>query len=179
MAGLPPASESALPLFESVTQLIEQVAARQPLVLVLEDLHWADEMSLRLLAFVGRRIPAWTALLIATAREEELTDASMARQTLGELSRAPQAMPVMLAPLSRPDIALLVRARTRAGSDALTVAQVEKRILGHERGQSVRRRGGDTRPRPEQPVGWRPSRIPARRPCPRACVTSSPGDWTA
>ena len=71
----PPASDSALPLFESVAELIEQVAARQPLVLVLEDLHWADEMSLRLLAFVSRRIPAWTALLVATAREEELADA--------------------------------------------------------------------------------------------------------
>ena len=59
MAGLPPASDSALPLFESMAELVEQVAARQPLVLVLEDLHWADEMSLRLLAFVSRRIPAW------------------------------------------------------------------------------------------------------------------------
>jgi hypothetical protein len=59
LAGLPAASDGALPLFESVAELIEQVAARQPLVLVLEDLHWADEMSLRLLAFVSRRIPAW------------------------------------------------------------------------------------------------------------------------
>ena len=82
IASLPPASDGALPLFESVAGLIEQVAARQPLVLVLEDVHWADEMSLRLLAFVSRRIPAWTALLIVTAREEELTDGSMARRTV-------------------------------------------------------------------------------------------------
>src|SRR5215813_12526686 len=61
VAGLPPAGDGALPLFESVAELIAQVAARQPLVLLLEDMHWADEMSLRLLAFVGRRIPAWAA----------------------------------------------------------------------------------------------------------------------
>src|SRR5262249_47002130 len=82
MAGLPPASDSALPPVERVAQLIEQAAASQPLVLVLEDLHWADEMSLRLLAFVSRRIQAWTALLIVTAREDELADAAMARRTL-------------------------------------------------------------------------------------------------
>ena len=134
MAGLTPASDSALPLFESVVQLIEQVAARQPLVLVLEDVHWADEMSLRLLAFVSRRIPAWTVLLVTTAREEELADASMARRTLEELSRAPQAVRVVLSPLSRPDTALLVRALTRVGSDAPAVAQLEAQVWAMSEG---------------------------------------------
>ena len=128
------ASDGALPLFESMAELIEQVAACQPLVLVLEDLHWADEMSLRLLAFVSRRIPAWPALLITTAREEELAEASPARRTLEELSRAPQAMLVGLSPLSRPDTALLVRALIRVGSDAPTVAQVEERIWAMSEG---------------------------------------------
>src|SRR6185436_5786424 len=106
LAGLPAASDGALPLFESMAELVERVAARQPLVLVLEDLHWADEMSLRLLAFVSRRIPAWTALLVATAREEELAHASMARRTVEELSRASEALPAVLSPLSRSDTAL-------------------------------------------------------------------------
>ena len=128
LAGLPAASDGALPLFESVAELIEQVANRQPLVLVLEDLHWADEMSLRLLAFVSRRIPAWTALLVATAREDELAHASMARRTVEELSHASEAAPAVLSPLSRSDTALLVRALARVGSDARTVAQVEERI---------------------------------------------------
>src|SRR6185436_3172269 len=128
LAGLPAASDGALPLFESVAELIEQVARRQPLVLVLEDLHWADEMSLRLLSFVSRRIPAWTALLVTTAREEELADAAMARRTVEDLSRASNGRPLVLSPLSRPDTALLVRALARVGSDARMVAQVEARI---------------------------------------------------
>jgi len=94
-------------------------------VLVLEDLHWADEMSLRLLAFVSRRIRAWMALLVTTAREEELADAAMARRTVEDLSRASQGMPLVLSPLSQSDTALLVRALARVGSDARTVAQVE------------------------------------------------------
>jgi DNA-binding SARP family transcriptional activator len=127
-AGLPRASDSALPLFESLADLIKQLSARQPLVLVLEDLHWADEMTLRLLAFVSRRIPAWSALLVVTAREEELADASLARRTLQDLSRTGRAQPVVLPPLSRSDTAQLVRALTRLGSDVQTVARLEEQI---------------------------------------------------
>ena len=134
IASLPPASGGALPLFESVAGLIEQAAARQPLVLVLEDLHWADEMSLRLLAFVSRRIPAWTALLIVTAREEELADGSMARRTVEDLSRASQGTSIGLSPLSRPDTDLLVRALIRVGSDVPTVAHVGAKIWAMSEG---------------------------------------------
>ncbi len=134
MAGLPPASDSALPLFESVAELVEQVAARQPLVLVLEDVHWADEMSLRLLTFVSRRIPACMALLVTTARDEELADSSNARRTLEALTRGPQATPITLSPLSRADTVLLVRALTRVGTDARSVARVEEHIWAMSEG---------------------------------------------
>ena len=50
--GLPLSSDDDLRLFESVARLIEHLVRPQPLVLMLEDVHWADEMSLRLLAFV-------------------------------------------------------------------------------------------------------------------------------
>src|SRR5262249_9374338 len=133
-ADLPPASGNALPLFESIAELLEQVAARQPLLLVIEDLHWADEMSLRLLAFVGRRIPGWPALLVATARHEDLADASMARQIVDELSGATTGTAVGLSPLSRPDTAQLIRALTRVGSDAPRLAQVEEQIWAMSEG---------------------------------------------
>src|SRR5262249_20227305 len=44
----PPAPEDPMRLFEAVARLLEQLASAQPLVLVLEDVHWADEMSVRL-----------------------------------------------------------------------------------------------------------------------------------
>src|SRR4030095_6112709 len=106
--GLPPPSDSDLRLFEAVAQLVEQVAARQPLVLMLADVHWADEMSLRLLAFVSRRIPKWAALVVTTSREEELADASVSRRTVQELSGEVLVAPLVLAPLSRPDTTRLV-----------------------------------------------------------------------
>ena len=135
--GLPPPSDSPLPLFESVAELLEHVAAHQPLVLVLEDMHWADEMSLRLLAFVRRRLTAWPALLIVTAREEDLADAALAQRTMGELSRTPPATPVRLAPLSRAHIALIVRALARVGSDETTLAQLEEGIWAMSEGNPL------------------------------------------
>ena len=134
LPGLPPPSGGALPLFESVAMLIEQVAARHPLLLVLEDLHWADEMTLRLLAFVSRRVRAWKVLLVATAREEELVTAPMASSTLDELSRAPQAVPLALSPLSRSDTALLVRVLIGIGSDTPALASAEERIWAMSEG---------------------------------------------
>jgi len=119
--GLPRASDSPLPLFESLTQLLEQLAARQPLVLVLEDMHWADEMSLRLLSFVSRRLPLRPALLVVTAREEDLAAAALAQQTVGDLCHAPDATPMRLEPLSRADIGGIVRSLTRVGSDVTSL----------------------------------------------------------
>jgi DNA-binding SARP family transcriptional activator len=132
--ALPPASDSALSLFESVVQLVEKLAARQPLVIVLEDLHWADEMSLRLLTFVSRRVQAWPVLLIVTARGDELGEATMAQRTVDEMGRAPHAVPIALSPLSRTETGLLVRALTRVGSDAAAVARVEERIWAMSEG---------------------------------------------
>ena len=111
-----------------MAELIERVAARQPLVLVLEDLHWADEMTLRLLAFVSRRIAVWPVLLVATARQEELAEASLARRTIEDLRPLPQTLPVALSPLSQRDTTLLVRALARVGRNAGHAAQVEAQI---------------------------------------------------
>jgi len=127
-AGLPRASNGPLLLFESMAELIEQMACRRPLLLVLEDVHWADEMSLRLLAFTARRISAWAVLLVATARREELADASMAHRTLEELGRAPRACAVLLSPLGRADTDLLVRALTHIGIDERRLGLLEERI---------------------------------------------------
>src|SRR5262249_10176105 len=70
-SGGPAATADRLLLFESVAHVVGQLAVGQPLVLGLEDLHWADELSLRLLAFVARRIRAARVLIIATVREDE------------------------------------------------------------------------------------------------------------
>jgi DNA-binding SARP family transcriptional activator len=107
----PPAATASDPaqLFEAMAQLLERMAPAQPVLLILEDLHWADEMSLRLLAFVGRRLQRWRMLAVVTAREEDLSDATVLRHTLDELSHGNQLVWLAVAPLSREDTVVLAR----------------------------------------------------------------------
>ncbi len=78
-AAPPITPESHVRLFELVDELVARVASRQPVLLILEDLHWADEMSLRLLSFVGRHAAPRSLLVLGTARDEELADAPVTR----------------------------------------------------------------------------------------------------
>ena len=96
-------------LFEAVGELLARLTDRQPLVVVLEDLHWADEMSLRLLAFLGRRLSPWRLLLVSTARAEELGDAPTLRRALEDLEREPQVESLTLDRLSEADTLALVQ----------------------------------------------------------------------
>lgn len=82
----------------------------------LEDLHWADDMSLRLLAFLGRRLADRRVLLVVTAREEELPDAAVLRQTLHEIEHENLGRRLTLGPLSQAEIAMLVRTLALAGT---------------------------------------------------------------
>ena len=68
-------------------------------VLVLEDLHWADEATLDVLRLVGRRIEALPTLVLGTYRDE-LDRAHLLRMVLGELSSQPGIESVRLQPLS-------------------------------------------------------------------------------
>src|SRR6185503_13435096 len=61
-----PRAGDRLRLFEAVSHLVEWLAAGRTLLVVLEDLHWADDISLRLLAHLGRRIAGWPVLAIVT-----------------------------------------------------------------------------------------------------------------
>jgi DNA-binding SARP family transcriptional activator/tetratricopeptide (TPR) repeat protein len=96
-------------LFEAITELLGRLARRQPLVVLLEDLHWADEMSVRLLAFFGRRLRTVPLLTLATIREEELADGAFLRLTLDELDGSGELERVPVAALSRADTAALVQ----------------------------------------------------------------------
>ncbi|HEV7711025.1 MAG TPA: AAA family ATPase [Asanoa sp.] len=61
-----------------------QAAARPP-VIVLEDLHWADEATLDVLSLLGRRITTIPALVVATYRDDEIGRAHPLRRLLGEV----------------------------------------------------------------------------------------------
>lgn len=97
-------------LFEPLLELLRVLAEEHPLILGIEDLHWADTMSARFLAFVGRRIDRLPVLIVASTRPEELVDAPALVAALKELRDEDALDEIALGPLSEVDSRALIRA---------------------------------------------------------------------
>jgi DNA-binding CsgD family transcriptional regulator/tetratricopeptide (TPR) repeat protein len=79
-------SESIVSRDQLFSRLLERLSPPNPFsIVVLEDLHWADEATLDFLRFLGRRIQRTRCLLIATYRDDELAPTHLLRGVLGEL----------------------------------------------------------------------------------------------
>ena len=91
-------------LFDSITAFLKCAARRKPMVLVLDDLHWADHPSLLLLEFVARELANSRVMVIGTYRDMELSRQHPLSQTLGELTRERLFQRVLLRGLDREDV---------------------------------------------------------------------------
>jgi DNA-binding CsgD family transcriptional regulator len=78
-----------------------------PTLLVFEDVHWADEATLDVLRFLGRRVGGTRALVIATYRDDETGPSHPLRVLLGDLATAASVRRVALPPLSEGAVAVL------------------------------------------------------------------------
>ena len=131
LADLPPAAplESAgarFRLFDAVTGFLTSAAAARPLVLVLDDLHAADEPSLLLLQFVSRELGESRLLIVAAYRDIDPRLADPLATTLGELAREPVTRTVALAGLDEADIARYIElAAGRPATDLSAVLHAE------------------------------------------------------
>jgi DNA-binding CsgD family transcriptional regulator len=74
-------------LFEILVDLVERLGREQPLILVLEDLHWADRSTRELFGFLARTLRSSAVLLIATFRSDELHRGHPLRAFVAELDR--------------------------------------------------------------------------------------------
>ncbi|HET9938591.1 MAG TPA: AAA family ATPase, partial [Gaiella sp.] len=83
-----------------VVAALADAAQESALVVVLEDVHWADEATLDVLRVAGRRIEGLPLLLVATYRDDELDRAHPLRVVLGELATAIGVVRLELPPLS-------------------------------------------------------------------------------
>lgn len=104
--------------FESVAELIRLQAETQPVLVILEDLHWADQMTVRLSAFLGHRLQSWRVVLVLTAREDELAELPHVIGALDDLGRESHAGRHVLSPLTKANTELLVRTLSRGSGAA-------------------------------------------------------------
>jgi DNA-binding CsgD family transcriptional regulator len=102
---------SQLALFESVRDFLASLSRTRPLVLVLEDLHWADQESLDLLRYLARHLDGRRILLLATYRDDEVTRQHLMFALLPNLVRESEAVRVELGPLSPESVEALVMSR--------------------------------------------------------------------
>jgi DNA-binding CsgD family transcriptional regulator/tetratricopeptide (TPR) repeat protein len=93
---------------ELFSALLRQIRERGGLhVLVVEDIHWADEATIDLLRFLGRRVRDVPVLLLATYRDEGLTATDPLRIALGDLATQRSVRRMTLPPLSADAVAVL------------------------------------------------------------------------
>ncbi|HEX6739341.1 MAG TPA: AAA family ATPase, partial [Vicinamibacteria bacterium] len=116
-----------------IERFLAAVAARRPLLVLLDDLHWADPASLDLLRRLGREADRLPLLLVATYRTEEVARPHPLHAVLPLLVREARADRLELRPLPDADLRALVAARYALPADELErlVAWVQARAEGN------------------------------------------------
>jgi predicted ATPase len=104
---------SRVALFERVIRDLQHT--RPATLFVIEDAHWADDASLDLITFLGRRIDRVPCLLAVSYRDDELAATHPLRRVIGELL-SPNVTRVKLSRLSPEAVALLARRGLRSPS---------------------------------------------------------------
>jgi DNA-binding winged helix-turn-helix (wHTH) protein/tetratricopeptide (TPR) repeat protein len=117
LPGLPDAvtldSEQArFRLFDSIALFLLNASRTRPLLLLLDDLHWADEPSLRLLHFLVRGVRDARVGLLGTYRDVELRRQHPLAQVLGLLAKEPHFRRVLLRGLVEPDVGRFIEDTT-------------------------------------------------------------------
>jgi DNA-binding winged helix-turn-helix (wHTH) protein/predicted ATPase len=118
---------------------LEAIAARTPLVLCLEDLHWSDQATLDFIAAFARRPERARILLLGTFRPTDVAHLTQSAQTIADgLQIRELCMEIALRPLDWPAVASYVSARFPAmkGSDA-ALASLARHVHAHTEGNPL------------------------------------------
>jgi ATP/maltotriose-dependent transcriptional regulator MalT len=110
---------------EVVTALMRELGAGRPSVVVLEDLHWADEATLDVLRVIARRVQAVPALVLASYRDDELDRVHPLRVAIGELTTAQAIVRLKIDPLSEAAVTELAEAHS------VDAGELYRRTLGN------------------------------------------------
>jgi DNA-binding NarL/FixJ family response regulator/tetratricopeptide (TPR) repeat protein len=124
-----PAADTQLRLFGEMLAVLEHLSAASPLVLVLEDLHWADASTLDLFAFLAHAVRDRRILLLGTYRSDEVRSGDPLQRVLADLLRRRAAIVLELEPLEREQLAALL-----ADLDEALPADVIAAICGRSDG---------------------------------------------
>jgi predicted ATPase len=120
-----------LQMFDAVRAVLVGRAERSPVVLVLEDLHWADPASRDLISFLARTMWSGRVTLVASYRSDELHRRHPLRPLLAELVRLPGIERLELAPFNRAELTDHLEAITGEPLAADQVQRIHARSEGN------------------------------------------------
>jgi tetratricopeptide (TPR) repeat protein len=118
-------------LFELVLHVLDRLGEQLPVVLVVEDLHWADRSTLDLLTFLVHNLHEERILIVGTYRSDELYGHPHLRAALAELNRSRHIQRVELASFQREELAAQLRGILGAAPPAAMVDRVFARSEGN------------------------------------------------
>jgi DNA-binding CsgD family transcriptional regulator/tetratricopeptide (TPR) repeat protein len=122
---------SQLRVFQETLALLFDRAATAPLLLVLEDLHWADTSTLDLVVFLAHNLHGRRVLLLATYRADERSSAERMRRFAERVRRSGSALALELGPLQRDELAALLAAHADAPPPAALTDAIVARSEGN------------------------------------------------
>jgi DNA-binding CsgD family transcriptional regulator/tetratricopeptide (TPR) repeat protein len=120
-----------LQVFDAVRVLLLRRSQRSPLVVVLEDLHWADRATRDLVGFLARTLWSGRVTLVASYRSDELHRRHPLRPLLAELVRLAGVERLELAPFSRAELAAQLGAISGAPLPADQLERIHARSEGN------------------------------------------------
>jgi DNA-binding CsgD family transcriptional regulator len=120
-----------LQVFDAVRAVLAGRSERSPVVVLLEDLHWADRATLDLVAFLGRTLRTGRVTVVVSYRSDELHRRHPLRPLLAELVRLPWVERLDLAPFSRAELAEHLAAIAGAPLPAATFEDIYARSEGN------------------------------------------------
>jgi DNA-binding CsgD family transcriptional regulator/tetratricopeptide (TPR) repeat protein len=133
-ASPPPADLPGLAqqqLFGAVLGMLAELASQRPVLLVLEDLHWADRSTRDLLTFLSRVLHREKVAVVLTYRTDDLHRRHPLRPVVAELLRLPGVTAIELAPLGYADMADHLSALAASPLDAATLHRIVTRAEGN------------------------------------------------
>lgn len=110
-SGDPAPARDQQAVFGDVHRAIAEISVSNPVVIILEDLHWVDSASLELLRAVSRRIRSLPVMIVITYRHDEITRDNPLYRTLPHLVRESQAQRIELDRLDEAATSAIVQAR--------------------------------------------------------------------
>lgn len=130
LAPVVPASDAQFRLFERVAAILAEVSEQQPLVLLLDDLQWADPTSLHLLTHLATRLPTAT-VIVGAFRDRAPTPGTELSQMLAVASRVPGHRRIQLRPFNAAEVAELVHLETGRAPDLGAAGRIHERTEGN------------------------------------------------